>query len=441
MKVKKAIVVLGAVLVLFGCSKDDDAPAAAQNVAPQIENQEFSISEDATEGTVIGTLVATDSDALTYSMTTNDNDLFALTNAGALSLATGKALNYNIAQSHTITVAVSDGTDTTAATITVMVTNVDDVYAVGTEQNSTDIRIPMLWKNGEATVLPSNTANNTFVTGVDVANNGDVYVVGYEQKPTNTTVAILWKNGEATELSNDPTKSSRANGVSIADNGDVYVVGYDQVPVGSSFISATTVWKNNEATYYKDNTPAVGNAIYVSGTDVYVVGAMETSVGTIPVLWENEEFYNLANGNTATTTAIAVSGEDVYITGHQESPNVPLLWKNGEATVLPLGTNSGGGIPRDVYVANNNGVADVYIVGSRGSFSRFWKNNVPESGLNHIVAIHFDTVHVSGNNVYVGGTEYNTTIQKNIATIWKNEEKIALTDGSNNAIVNDVVVK
>ncbi|WP_271766727.1 cadherin repeat domain-containing protein [Aquimarina algiphila] len=119
--IKKAITLLGVVLVLFGCSKDDDAPV--QNVAPQIANQEFSISENVEEGASIGTLVATDvdEDQLTYSMTTNDNDLFAVTDAGVLSLATGKTVNYDIAQSHIITVAVSDGTDISSAAITINV--------------------------------------------------------------------------------------------------------------------------------------------------------------------------------------------------------------------------------------------------------------------------------------------------------------------------------
>ena len=116
---KKVITLLTITLLLFSCSKDDD------NISPQLENQEFTVAENI-ETVIIGKIIATDADneTLTYSIATNDNDLFALTEKGELTLATGKTLNYDVAQSHTITVEVSDGTNTASATITINVIEV-----------------------------------------------------------------------------------------------------------------------------------------------------------------------------------------------------------------------------------------------------------------------------------------------------------------------------
>ena len=110
-------------LIFTSCGKDDDAP---QNTAPQIANKEFTVAEDTPHLTVFGNIAATDADndALVYSITTNDNDLFAISETGELSLDTKKELNYGTAQTHSITVAVTDGTNTSEATITITVTQV-----------------------------------------------------------------------------------------------------------------------------------------------------------------------------------------------------------------------------------------------------------------------------------------------------------------------------
>ncbi|WP_271766744.1 cadherin repeat domain-containing protein [Aquimarina algiphila] len=123
---KNTIVLIAITLLLFSCSKDDTPPQEAQNETPKIESQTFNVSESLDETTVIGTIVATDvnNDALTFTIATNDNGLFTVNDTGELTLASGKTLDYDIAQTHTIKVAVSDGTNTVSATITINVTEV-----------------------------------------------------------------------------------------------------------------------------------------------------------------------------------------------------------------------------------------------------------------------------------------------------------------------------
>lgn len=97
-----------------------------ENSAPSIADQSFTVAEDLADTTTIGTIVATDpdSDTLAFSITANDNDLFELTEAGALSLATGKTLDFETAQTHSITVQVTDGTADASAVISITVTDV-----------------------------------------------------------------------------------------------------------------------------------------------------------------------------------------------------------------------------------------------------------------------------------------------------------------------------
>ncbi|WP_159075856.1 BspA family leucine-rich repeat surface protein [Muricauda brasiliensis] len=99
-----------------------------QNQAPEMADQEFMASEDITEANEIGQVAATDpdeDDTLTFELTANDNDLFAVSESGVLTLAEGKTLDFETAVSHSITVSVTDGEETVEATITI---TVEDVY-------------------------------------------------------------------------------------------------------------------------------------------------------------------------------------------------------------------------------------------------------------------------------------------------------------------------
>ncbi|MEE1963328.1 BspA family leucine-rich repeat surface protein [Allomuricauda taeanensis] len=103
------------------------------NTAPVIDAQEFTVAEDITDTATIGTVVATDvdGDALSFNIVTNDTDLFMISGTGVLTLATGKALDFETKTQHSITVRVSDGDKTATAQITIKVTNVVEDGEVG----------------------------------------------------------------------------------------------------------------------------------------------------------------------------------------------------------------------------------------------------------------------------------------------------------------------
>ncbi|WP_222984396.1 BspA family leucine-rich repeat surface protein [Flagellimonas meishanensis] len=98
------------------------------NLPPTSGNQLFAIEEKISDTDIIGTVVATDpeNDVLTFAIVTNDNDLFEITEDGALSLATDQSLDYETATQHVITVSVTDGNSTIQFQVTINVTDVDE---------------------------------------------------------------------------------------------------------------------------------------------------------------------------------------------------------------------------------------------------------------------------------------------------------------------------
>lgn len=111
------ILIIGSLVLLLSCSDDDDN--SINNTAPLIENQTFSITNDAAIGTTAGKVLATDedNDVLSYSITaSNDDNIFAIDSTTGIITVSG-ALNPNTA--YTLTVQVSDGQSNTDATITI----------------------------------------------------------------------------------------------------------------------------------------------------------------------------------------------------------------------------------------------------------------------------------------------------------------------------------
>ncbi|MEX0274497.1 MAG: cadherin domain-containing protein [Flavobacteriaceae bacterium] len=123
MKLKNLLCLALFAVAIVSCSKDD-GPATSNNSAPVISAQAFSAQDNISDTVVIGTVKATDADgdALTFTIVTNSDALFEITDAGALSLASGKALDFSTKAQHSLGVSASDGTDSAEATITINVT-------------------------------------------------------------------------------------------------------------------------------------------------------------------------------------------------------------------------------------------------------------------------------------------------------------------------------
>ncbi|WP_082994861.1 MULTISPECIES: NHL domain-containing protein [Aquimarina] len=117
---------------------DGEAKAAAkitiavidvdENMPPVIVDQTFSVAENPTSSTVLGTVVATDpnGDTLTYTLTNSIGTvaIFEIT-GNEIKLKSG-VLNYEDFTKHNVTVTVDDGTLTASAQITINVTDVNE---------------------------------------------------------------------------------------------------------------------------------------------------------------------------------------------------------------------------------------------------------------------------------------------------------------------------
>ena len=112
-------------------------PTCIDNTTPVIAaTQIFSIDENADNGTVIGTVAASDADDddLSNWMITDGNDdgIFAIdSETGELTVSDNTSLDFETSSSHTLTVTVSDGTATSASeTVTVDVNDLDEIAPI-----------------------------------------------------------------------------------------------------------------------------------------------------------------------------------------------------------------------------------------------------------------------------------------------------------------------
>ncbi len=118
-------------LFIFSCGKDDSPKVPEEeNRAPIIAEQSFTVAEDITDAQAIGTVTASDpdGDSLTFSIESDDDGLFDITEAGVLSLTTGKSLDFETKTAHTLFVSAYDGVEETNAKVTVTVQDVNDTF-------------------------------------------------------------------------------------------------------------------------------------------------------------------------------------------------------------------------------------------------------------------------------------------------------------------------
>lgn len=99
------------------------------NEAPVVATPTFAIPENSPAATAVGTVVASDPEggALSFAITAgNTGGAFAISGAGAITVVNSGALDFETTPSFALTVSVSDGVNTTLATTTVNLTNVNE---------------------------------------------------------------------------------------------------------------------------------------------------------------------------------------------------------------------------------------------------------------------------------------------------------------------------
>ena len=125
-KVIKYSIVIAALSTLFLACNDDDM--VSTNTAPTISDQTFSIAEDVSIGTSIGTVTASDADndPLTFSIIAgNSNDVFSIeSTSGEILLS--EMLDFETTSTYSLTVQAADNESNATAIITINVTDAID---------------------------------------------------------------------------------------------------------------------------------------------------------------------------------------------------------------------------------------------------------------------------------------------------------------------------
>ena len=116
------------VIIIIFSSCSDDGDKSPNNIAPSIENQTFSIAEDANIGTSVGIVSASDADndPLTYSIVEgNSDDIFSIESSSA-EITLSKMLDFETTNSYSLSVQVADNETNATATIIIDVEDAEE---------------------------------------------------------------------------------------------------------------------------------------------------------------------------------------------------------------------------------------------------------------------------------------------------------------------------
>jgi hypothetical protein len=182
------------------------------NEPPVISNQVFSVDANSANGTVAGTISASDPDAgqiLTYSIVSgNTNSAFSINSStGVLTVATSSALNYTTTPSFTLVVKVQDnGSGTLSSQATATVNLVGPCSATGNISYQ-------VWNNVTGTLVssltsyvnyPNNPSSTTLITSMKGTTNlGDNFgarIAGYICAPATGSYTFWISSDEDGEL-------------------------------------------------------------------------------------------------------------------------------------------------------------------------------------------------------------------------------------------------
>ena len=274
--------------LLLACGGGDDGGSNnAINESPTINDDTFTVSEDAAVTTSVGSVTASDpdtGDTLTYSIIAgNTGNAFVIDSSTGEITANG-ALDYETLASYSLTVQVSDGTNTDTATITIDITD-----ATPGEQIATSIAIGV-----SASSVPSDDSSSIEVTASLLDQNNvaveDVMVsfststgalsAASETTDTSGQAIVDFHSGLVDQSNRVATITATAGSLTA------------QVPVQ---ISGSTVTVNQAKT-----TLIIGEA--PDSLEIYVTNSAGTAIYNTPVT------ISVASSSTGNVTVTPASG-------------------------------------------------------------------------------------------------------------------------------------
>jgi hypothetical protein len=212
----------------------------------------------------------------------------------------------------------------------------------------------------------------------------------------------------------------------------VHAAGSEIIPSELGFAFPTdSYWKNNVKTLSGFSGGFQAKSVFVNNNKIYIAGQDQPASIQIPCYSENGTRVSLGTIE-GTANSIYVKNNDIYVGGYTQTSDITTAkyWKNGVEFSLTNGLRDAQ--VRSVFVDGN----DLYCAGNEENTARtvdqakYWKNGV--ATILSTNASHLNSILVFGGDVYACGFEYNAA-GKSVATIWKNSNKVDITDGARDA--------
>lgn len=315
------------------------------------------------------------------------------------------------------------------------------VYAAGYTDG---LMISYWWLNGKMNAL-STSSQSTRAHAIHVSQSGDVYIGGEytEDSMNGYLAATLWKNGTPTLLTDTARPTDAAVYAIDTDGADVWAAGFFRHPkseAGPFQRDIATLWKNGREIRLTDGSNyAKAWDVHVAAGKVYAVGEATNADGfAVATMWVNGNTSDDWSGATATNLsdgtghayaeAMCIDGTDIYIVGNgsrgNDQKHYAAYWQNGAMSYLSdlesyaVSVSVSGG---HVYVA---GWEYVMLDGRPCAVATLWVDGTPQHLTAEKKSSQARCVVAKDGNVYVSG------FLGDVATIWKNGEPQALSDGA-----------
>jgi hypothetical protein len=311
-------------------------PNEATNTPPVVNDQSFSVNENSGNGTVVGTVVATDSDAgqtLTYSIQSgNTGGAFAINSStGQITVANSAALNFEATPWFSLGVMVQDngtpvGSD--SATITINLNDMNEAPDLGPATFSLAENTPNGVVVGSATATDVD-AGQTLTYSIQSGNTGGAFAI-------NSSTGQITVANSATL--NYEALTSFALTVQVLDNGSpqlsdtatvtVNLTNVNEAPTagpaGPFSLAENSANGTNVGTPVPSSDPDAGDTLTYSITGGNTNGAFAinpttgqiTVANTAAVDFETTPVFNLTvrvtdAGSLSTTTSVTINLTDV----------------------------------------------------------------------------------------------------------------------------------
>ena len=241
------------------------------NTPPEINDQTFTVEENVSNGTGIGSVIASDADGddLTFSITGGSgSNTFNVDNDGNLAVSDNSELDYETNTSLTITVQVSDGNASDNATMTINITDVDEATPTVTlSVDNTSISEAAGVATITATIDKEPSSGDVVITltadgtasSSDYTLNSSSITISSGKTGTATITAVQDTEDEDDEtiivdvssVTNGSESGTQQVTITITDDDDDVVSGIEN----ESLMKDIVVYPNpvNKSTFYIDN--------------------------------------------------------------------------------------------------------------------------------------------------------------------------------------------